>query len=114
MLTSTGFPSTPCFKIDRPPTRLHKFGMGKYLALLIAAVMLTVSGCATSQRANKWEYKTVILRNNSQADPLRDPNDGWEDSDGVINEMAKDDWVVAGYALDQTTSQWFLLKRRIK
>ena len=87
--------------------------MKKYFILLLAVSALASSGCATSPHADKWEYQTVILRNNSLADPLPDPNDGWVDSDETINEMAKDGWIVAGYTLDQTTSQWFLLKRRV-
>lgn len=88
--------------------------MKKYFPVLLACGALALSGCATPHQTAKWEYQTVILKNRSEAVPLDDPDAGWVDEDKIINEMAKDGWIVEGYSVDLASGQWFLLKRRVK
>jgi uncharacterized protein YceK len=85
--------------------------MKKRISLILVASSLVLSGCCTTHEhsSSKWEYKTLVLPNT--AVPLEPAASGWTSDDAVLNATLKDGWMVARYGIDNSGSQWILLKR---
>jgi hypothetical protein len=86
--------------------------MKKIIALMFTVSALALAGCCTTPHSAKWEYKTIVTPNDSVT--LTPASNGWILNDAVLNSMLVDGWRVANYGVDQSNSQWFLLKRHKK
>jgi hypothetical protein len=69
--------------------------MKKHIALLLVASTLALAGCCTTNRATKWQYKTVA-----------------SSSIEVLNTPLAEGWIVVGYTALPDGSREYLLKHK--
>ncbi len=79
------------------------------IAIFCAAVALFLTGCCTTPRATRWEYK-VVSRPPLGFDQRRDPAEYRAKVEALLNDLGKDGWIL----VSQNEGQVFYFRRLVK